>query len=213
MKSGTAIWRVSSLAAGGRTSTVKISKDAAVCKRCAAPRRRSNARPWRRRNSAAGGLVVGGLARRMSCACLSGENRREDMRGALGAKMDALKTCGASFSERPAAASYASVSSWRRLGLTSRRVRAHSSSLICTLSMRSSNEVQKGAVSSICMLTRVVQRPDALRNFSSNVLATLSNASRLLWTKVFRLPHSAEQRRSSPAHASDDTDSRSSRRA
>ena len=76
----------------------------------------------------------------------------EGMHGAAGA---VTRTLVDSFSERPADASYASVSRRRRLQSTPCCVGTDSSSLTCTSSVRSSSDVQKGAVSIIRMLARV----------------------------------------------------------
>ena len=72
----------------------------------------------------------------------------EGMHGAAGA---VTRTLVDSLSERPADASYASVSRRRRLQSTP----TDSSSLACTSSVRSSSDVQKGAVSIIRLLARV----------------------------------------------------------
>ena len=74
------------------------------------------------------------------------------MHGAAGA---VTLTLVDSFSERPADASYASVSRRRRLQSTPCCIGTDSSSLACTSSVRSSSDVQKGAVSIIRMLARV----------------------------------------------------------
>ena len=114
----------------------------------------------------------------------------QGMHGAAGA---VIRTLVDSLSERPADASYASVSRRRSLQSTP----TDSSSLACTSSVRSSSDVQKGAVSIIRMLTRV-QRSQVVRSiFSSNSLASSRKVLRLQWMKVTTLPQSAEQRTSS----------------
>ena len=88
-------------------------------------------------------------------------------------------------SERPADTSYTSVSSRRRLLSLS----TDSSSLACTLSTRSSSDVQKEAASIVRMLKRVQDAQVASRIFSLNCLAISLKALRLQWMKVPRMPH------------------------
>ena len=120
----------------------------------------------------------------------------EGMHGAAGA---VTRTLVDPLSERPADASYASVSRRRRLQLTP----TDSSSLACTSSVRSSSDMQKGAASIIRMLTPVQGSQVVRRIFSPNSSASSRKALRLQWMKATALPHSAEQRTSSLSEVGD----------
>mmetsp|Transcript_9682 Transcript_9682/g.24077 ORF Transcript_9682/g.24077 Transcript_9682/m.24077 type:complete len:227 (-) Transcript_9682:116-796(-) len=178
--SGPATWLLQS-STGGGTSTAGRS----------VVRGRWRREEERARFALAGPTLAGRVDRGEICI--------EGMRGASGA-LGARRKLGdlSDDSERPADTSYTSVSSRRRPSLST-----DSSSLACTLSTRSSSEVQKEAASIVCMLKRVQHAQVASRIFSLNSLAISRRALRLQWMKVPRMPHSEEQRTSSLSEAGD----------